>query len=388
MAAKDTVAAPTIESGGPTLRQLAADTRAGRVVAVAVPAAVAVAFLAVAASQGKFAANFERTFWPAGRDVLHGRSPFPPATREALFPGTAFVYPAPAALLMAPFAVLPLHVAAVLFTVLLAGCGVLALYLVGVRDWRCYCAVLLWFTVLSELQKANLTLLLALGAALVWRFRNRAVVAGVAAGAFGALKILLWPLVVWLFAARRYTAGLVAVASGVVLTFGSWAVLGFAGLGDYVPTVRLLSRLERDEAYSPYAVALKLGVGTTGSQVLGLVLAAAVLAAAVVLARRGDERRSFVLALSACILFSPIVWIHYFALLVVALGVLQPRFGLVWLLPILAVGPPRPDGPSWWALVDLAIWSLVLGLAMRRPIAPDRPVVHSDRTRTAIPLLR
>ena|SRR5436190_5287102 len=369
MAAKDNAAARAVPSAGEGLKRLVAG-RPGRTVAAAVPVAIAVAFLALAASHGKFAANFERTFWPAGRDVLHGRSPFPPVTRDALAPGTAFVYPAPAALLMVPFALLPHGVAAVVFTVFLVGCGALALYLVGVRDWRCYCVALFWFAVLSELQKANLTLVLALGAALVWRFRDRRLIAGVAAGAFGALKVLLWPLAVWLFAGRRYAAGFIAVASAAAFTFGSWAVLGFAGLGDYVPTVRLLSRLERDEAYSPYAVALRLGLGTAAAQVVAITAAALVLGAAVVLARRGDDRRSFVLALAACILFSPIVWIHYFALLVVAIGILQPRFGALWLLPILAVGPPRPAGPSWWALANLAIWGVVLALAMRNPAEP------------------
>ena len=43
------------------------------------------------------------TLWVAGRDVAHGHSPYP------------FVYPAPAAILMAPFGALPFKLAVGLF---------------------------------------------------------------------------------------------------------------------------------------------------------------------------------------------------------------------------------------------------------------------------------
>src|SRR6266568_8019664 len=53
------------------------------------------------------------TFWQSGRDVLRGHSPYPThlpsaATRTSFRP---FVYPVPAAYVMAPFALLPVAVA-------------------------------------------------------------------------------------------------------------------------------------------------------------------------------------------------------------------------------------------------------------------------------------
>src|SRR5206468_4876378 len=80
-----------------------------------------------------------------------------------------FVYPAPAALLFAPFGALPRPVAEVLFTLLLAGALLLTLRLCRVRDPRCYVLAFLWAPVFSALQTANLTLLLALGLAALWR---------------------------------------------------------------------------------------------------------------------------------------------------------------------------------------------------------------------------
>src|SRR5919201_3520715 len=72
----------------------------------------------------EFAVGFHtfdfHTFWHSGRDVLHGRSPYPHslphvADRHTFRP---FVYPAPAAVAMAPFALLPLTVADVLFAII------------------------------------------------------------------------------------------------------------------------------------------------------------------------------------------------------------------------------------------------------------------------------
>ena len=47
-----------------------------------------------------FATDFRYAFWPAGRHVLQGVSPFSPVVDFFRLP---FVYPAPAALLFAPF---------------------------------------------------------------------------------------------------------------------------------------------------------------------------------------------------------------------------------------------------------------------------------------------
>ena len=55
----------------------------------------------------------------------------------------------------------------------------------------------------------------------------------------------------------------------------------------------------------------------------------------VVAARRPNgEAVALVLALCAALAFSPIVWLHYFVLLLVPIALASPRFSLLWLLPI------------------------------------------------------
>jgi len=87
-------------------------------------------------------------------------------------------------------------------------------------------------------------------------------------------------------------------------------------------------------SYTVYALAVDLGVPERIAWALWLATALAVLGACVVMARRGDEQRAFVLALAAAIAFSPIVWLHYFALLLVAVAIAQPRLAPIWFIGI------------------------------------------------------
>src|SRR5262249_32158722 len=138
------------------------------------PIAFAAVYLWLAVKSHLFALDYAHEVWPAGHRVLAGASPVGPTTaeglRRALQTNSALPHPAPAALAIAPFSLLPVHVATGLFFTMLVASALLALYAVGVRDWRCYMAIFLWSPVLSALQTANFTLLLVLLAALVWRY--------------------------------------------------------------------------------------------------------------------------------------------------------------------------------------------------------------------------
>ena len=71
---------------------------------------------------------------------------------------------------------------------LLAAGVVATLAVLDVRDWRCYGLAFLWPPVLSAIQTGNVTIPLALSAALVWRFRDRSTVSGVCLGVSMAAK--------------------------------------------------------------------------------------------------------------------------------------------------------------------------------------------------------
>jgi hypothetical protein len=88
-------------------------------------------------------------------------------------------------------------------------------------------------------------------------------------------------------------------------------------------------------------------------------------AAALVARREHDGRRSFALTIAATILFSPVVWLHYFALLIVPVAIQRPRFGPLWLLPLLLWPcPVMISGPTWWPLAPLLVFGTVIAVAV------------------------
>ena len=297
--------------------------------------------------------DFDRAYLPAAHLVVHGSSPYGPLTRAALSSQTAFVYPPLGAFLAAPFTVLPAHAADVLVTVLaaLAVPGILAL--VGVRDWRCYGATLLWMPTISAIHLGTVAVVLALGVALLWRWRDHAVRAGLVLGLVVALKLFVWPLVLWLVITRRFKAALVAACSSVVFLLVPWIPLGGAGLTAYPHRLSELSSLEAKRGFSPAALLAHLGVGWTVAQAVGYALGVALLVLAY--RRRSSQETALALLCSASLLLTPILWPNYLLIMLVPLALLRPRFGVVWLLPIVLIGQPVIDPPVWEIAVFLAI---------------------------------
>src|SRR5207244_5029201 len=263
------------------------------------------------------------TMWQAGHDVVTFHSPYP------------FVYPAPAAFVMAPFGALPWTAAVVAFTLTLLGGLVLTLRLLGVRDWRCYAVALGAMPMASSIMIGTLSPLLALGAAVAWRYRDRRWITAAAIVGVVVTKIFLWPLAIWLIATRRYRTALTTVLLGIAVLFGSWGILGFSGLRNYPHRLGSIAGLEQDKSYSPFALLRSLGLSTGSTRLAVLGLAFVALAAILAVARgRDGERRSFVVALVAGLVASPIVWLHYLVLLIVPLALYRPRLSAAWLIPL------------------------------------------------------
>ena len=229
-------------------------------------------------------------FWNAGRDVLHGRSPYPPPSAAVLAHEKSFVYPAPAALLMAPFALLPFTIAATLFALLLTAAVPAALYVVGVRDWRCYGIALLSEPVLIGVTLDTVSPLLLLALAATWRLRDRLWPAACVLAAAVVLKIFLWPLLLWFALTRRLATAAAATGLIVLTTLAAWAVIAFRGLGDYPHELRILNHLLQGKGYSLVSLGLSLGGGRILAQALPFVVGACILALVALKGRRAAAR--------------------------------------------------------------------------------------------------
>jgi hypothetical protein len=290
-----------------------------------------------------FAVDFHNGEWPAGLRMLHGLSPyFGPHSAAVLSAGsphptvTPMVYPALGALLFAGLALLPHTVADATFTCLDMAAVLVALRLLGVRDRRLYGVVFLWPPVVSGWQTANITLLLVLGLAAAWRFRDRPALGGLVLAGLVSVKLILWPLGLWLLATRRYVSVTYALTIGVAINVAAWAVLGFNELPRYLRVLQAFDRAGERRAYSTVSLAaVVVGFGLTSFAGM----------ACLAIGRRGRDRQAFTLCIAVALLATPIIWLHYFALLVVPLALARPRLSAAWLLPLVLFACP-PTSPS------------------------------------------
>lgn len=283
--------------------------------------------------------------------ILDGRSLFPGLQDPAVAAGTAYVYPPLLAFLTVPLTVVSGSVAVALGMVVAAILVPVILLIAGVRDYRCIGAAMLWAPVSNEVQTVNVSILVALLLAIAWRTRDRHLPSGLAIGGALALKLFGWPLLVWPFAMRRVRASLIGTAFAAALILGSWAAIGFAGFTGYPALLDRLAHVEASHSYSLVGAAAALGLGDAVGKALALLLMAGLVAWCLITGRQGDDRRSFAAAALAAIAFAPIVWLHYFLLLLVALAVTRPRFSAVWLLPLLMWLSPQAGNGTWYQTI-------------------------------------
>lgn len=334
------------------------------VILTVLPVALYAILLLNSNDRGNFAIDFQQTLLPAAEKLSHGQSPYP-----------AYGYPPLVAFGLVPFAFLP--AADVIFVTLLVACVPLALWLLNVRDWRCYPAAFLWAPTFHAVQTANISIVLLLGFAVCWRFRERSAIVTIAGGLTIAAKIICWPLALWLAATRRYRGAFGAAIVSLALTFGLWATLGFSGLLRYPANLdRLSSQVSRD-SYTIKALADDIGAPMVIGRTLGVLLALVVLALCVYTGRRGDDRRSFAYAVLATIVASPIVWLHSFVFLLAVVALFRPRLSGVWLLPAaLWFASGNGNGTPWQTALVLGVASVVFLVSVLRQPATRVRTTH------------
>jgi putative flippase GtrA len=367
---------------GAGLRRAAERLWAPGVLAV-FPALVTVLFLLSAHRSGVLAADFDRSVWQAGRDVLAGDSPYGIPSHEHPLLSDRALYPPIFIFTTLPFALLPHALGVVLWDIALGFALAAGMWLLGVRDWRCYGIVALSWPVVLGLVFGNLSLALVGGVGLLWRYRNDVARAALIAAVLVAAKLFLWPLIAWLFVTRRIQAASLAVAATLVAVFVPWALIGFAGLRHYPELLSIHSDVWGTRSLSLFALGRSVGLGSAAAQALALATALGLLALAAVLARREEgERRALAFALGAALASSPIVWQHYLVLLIVLVALIQPTLGWLWaFFPAFWLVLLQPAGDQvsngWQRLVVIALSSALMVLASRARVPAGR--MHTER---------
>jgi Glycosyltransferase family 87 len=337
-----------------------------------VPVLFTVYMVHVAASAHSFALDFHYSFWPAGQRVLHGLSPYVSPASPQVREGVAFVYPAVGGLLFGVVALIPHGLADAIFAGANLAAALCALRVLEVRDWRLYGLVALMPAVISGWQAANVTLLLVLGTAIAWRHREHPFVAGLIVAVMVSVKLFIWPLSLWLLATRRYAAFAWATGLGLLMNALAWGVLGFPQLHRYDQLVHAVGRAEERTAYTLMGLGMQLGAGHTAAYAVGLGAAALVALACFVVGRRHHDQSTLLLSIALSLLATPIVWRHYFALLIVPLAVARPRLSFVWLLPLALYVCPVTTPVTWQLLTALLASAAVVIALLRWPTGPAR----------------
>jgi hypothetical protein len=317
--------------------------------------------------------------------VLHSASPY-------VYNGDkTFAYPPFLAYLIAPLHPLSSSAAGIVWTIVSLAAVAVALWLLELRDWRCYALVGVFMFTRSSIELGTIEPLLLLAVAAAWRWRERVLEPAAAVGVAVVLKLFLWPLAIWLALMRRFRAAVGAVVVAVGLALVTWAAIGFAGLGHYPGLLRRLADAESTSSYSVVALGVRAHLPLAAARIVSVLVALALLAAAWWTSR--DERRTprdrdvatLTLTLAAALAASPIVWVHYFLLLLVPLALIRPRLSLLWFVPLAY----QPLGISTWPAGDarklaiaLAATLVILGAAVI-PGAGDVRALGRIRSRLA-----
>ena len=324
--------------------------------------------LVVLAGLKEAAVGFDlRTVYvPAAERVLDGASPFPTENDPVWKGHQAYVYPPLTALLVIPFTELETPALEYVGVVTAIAILLFSVWVLGVRDPRCYAVFVLWLPTMTAWQNANVSALLVLACALIWRFRDSWPKEGAALGLGIALKLVFWPFAIWLLATRRIRAAVAAVVVAAAAILSSWAAIGYKGFLSYPDLLRMLTDVEGENSHSVsiFSALLALGAPSAVAHVASLAGGGALLGGVIAYARRRDDEASFVLALFAALAFAPVVWLHYLALLVVPVAIYRPRFSGLWAVPLLFWVVAVPGWPVEPRRLVAAVVVTVIGVRL------------------------
>ena len=242
-----------------------------------------------------------------------------------------------------------------------------------VRWWIVLLAGLSWpFAYAIKLGQVGpiLFLLFAIG----WRWLDDPIRLGASAALGTAVKLQPGILFVWALLTRRWSAiaagavvvGVIALVGTLLAGAGAWSdfFILVRQVGDPITTVH---------NFTPGAIAYQLGVPAGAASVIQLASTVVVLSAIVVATRMARPEASYLVAVIASQLLSPVLWDHYALLLLLPVAYLCAA-GRWWALaiplitatPLIAITPPIAYPLSF---------AVALGATLRVGIRARQPVV-------------
>jgi hypothetical protein len=325
------------------------------VVAIVVLVAVVGGVIWAAVSSGTLGFDF-LAYHQAAERVLAGKPLYDPTIETAGGFGL-FYYPPPFAVVLLPFGLLPGSVATWLWLGLSVAMLLGTIWLMPVRPtvrWATLLLAGLSWPVAYALKLGQVGPLLLLLFVIGWRWRDRPMPLAIT-GALGAIiKIQPGIILAWAFVTGRWRA--VAFGATIILASAIAATLVVGGPSiwpDYLVLLRHVSSpITTPHNFTPGAVAFQMGMTESAATAIQVGTSILVVAAALFAALRLPSDASYVVAVIASQLLSPVLWDHYAMLLLLPVAFLLER-------------------GHWWAVViPLATSVLVLPFGLPPVLYP------------------
>lgn len=280
----------------------------------------------------------------AARRLLNGQPLYDPAVDLA--GGFAiYLYPPPFAVAFVPFSLLADPVGLFAWTGLLVGCTVAAIALMPVSAplrWTMLLLAGLDWPVLYSFKLGQVGPILLLLFVLGWRWLDRGVGLGATMAIGSVIKVQPALLGMWALLTGRPRAAVVALGGIVIVVLATLPIVGITAWSDYVALLRTVSEpVTTPHNFTVGAVLYQGGVAAEIAATLQWVVVIGTLVAVVIAARRLTADASFMVAVVATQLLSPLLWDHY------AIVLLAP---VAWLA----------SNDARWALAIPAVTSLPL----------------------------
>jgi alpha-1,2-mannosyltransferase len=200
---------------------------------------------------------------------------------------------------------------------------------------------------------------LFLAFAIGWRWLDEPVRLG-ASGAIGAaVKLQPGLVLVWALLTRRFRAVVVGAIVLLVLAVLATALAGFGAWVDFLTLLRTVSDpITTEHNFTPGAVAYQLGASAEVASLIQLVSTVGVAAIFLAAIRWATPEASYLVAVIASQLVSPILWDHYAMLLLLPVAFLLAAgrwwavaIPLVTAWPLIGVTPPAAYPIVFWVVL-------------------------------------
>ena len=208
--------------------------------------------------------------------------------------------------------------------------------------------------------------------ALGWRWLDRQVALGVVGALGAAIKLQPGLVLVWALLTARFRA---VVTAGVVLIVLAGLTTVLAGPSAWTDFLALISTvsdpIRTEHNFTPGAIAFAYGASPAVAGLIQLVSSVGVIVLVVASVRWATDEASYMIAVIASQLVSPIVWDHYALLLLLPVAYLLSSgrwwavvIPLVTAWPLVGVTPPVAYPILFWATL---VATFVVGHAATDP---------------------